>query len=145
MVHIPYRGSGPAITDLMSGQIQVLFATAPTVVGNLGNSRIRPLMVTTPERNVAFPELPTPKESGVQNFEVRSTYGLLAPAGTPPAVVKRLNDEMAKILQAPDVKSKFRTLGVDATWSTPEELGHLINEGLAKWMRVIKEENIKPE
>jgi tripartite-type tricarboxylate transporter receptor subunit TctC len=145
MVHIPYRGSGPAVTDLIGGQIQLLFATAPTVVANMNTGRIRALMVTTPERNVAFPELPTPKEAGVENFEVRSTYGLLAPAGTPPAVIKRLNDEMAKVLQTPEVKAKFRTLGVDAVWSTPQELGQRLVSDMARWARVIKEENIKAD
>lgn len=145
MVHIPYRGNGPAITDLMAGEIQVLFATAPTWAANRGGGRLRALMVSSPERNSAFPELPTPQESGVGGFEARSTYGLLAPAGTPAPVVKRLNDEMAKVLQNPEVKEKFRTLGMDAVWSTPDELGRQIRNDLAKWARVIEQEGIKAE
>jgi tripartite-type tricarboxylate transporter receptor subunit TctC len=145
MVHIPYRGNGPAITDLMAGEIQVLFATAPTWAANRVGGRLRALMVSSPERNSAFPELPTPKESGVPTFEARSTYGLLAPAGTPAPVVKRLNDEMAKVLQNPEVKEKFRTLGMDAVWSTPDELGRQIKTDLAKWTQVMAQEGIKAE
>ncbi|MGC4008400.1 MAG: tripartite tricarboxylate transporter substrate binding protein [Pseudomonas sp.] len=145
MVHVPYRGSGPAMTDLMGGQIEVYFATAPTVVANLGSGRIRPLMVTTPERNVALPNLPTPKEAGVDNFEVRSSYGLLAPAKTPEAIVRQLNEAMVKALGAAEVKARFRGLGIDAASSAPRELAARIDADFAKWERVIKDQNIKTE
>ena len=145
MTHVPYRGNGPAVTDLMGGQIQVLFATGPTWANNKTSGRVRALMVTTPERNSAFPDLPTPGEAGVNNFEVRSTYGLLAPAHTPAPVVQRLNDKMAKVLQNPEVKEKFRTLGLDAVWSTPQSLGESIKNDLAKWTQVIQQAGIKAE
>lgn len=145
MVHVPYRGSGPAMTDLIGGQIQVYFATAPTVVQHMNTGRVRTLMVTTPERNVALPNLPTPQEAGVPNFEVRSTYGLLAPAGTPPAVIKKLNEAVTKVLQNPEVKAKFRSLGVDAVASTPEELTHRIPQDIARWSAIIKQAEIKAE
>jgi tripartite-type tricarboxylate transporter receptor subunit TctC len=145
MVHVPYRGSGPAMTDLMSGQIQVYFATAPTVVANLGTGRIRPLMVTTPERNVALPDLPTPTEAGVENFEVRSSYGLLAPAKTPAPIIRQLNEAMAKVLGSPDLQARFRGLGIDAAPSTPQEVGVRIRADFVKWGGVIKDQNIKAD
>ncbi|HSH88768.1 MAG TPA: tripartite tricarboxylate transporter substrate binding protein [Ramlibacter sp.] len=145
MVHVPYKGSGPAMTDLIGGQIQVYFATAPTVVQHMNTGRVKTLMVTTPERNPALANLPTPREAGVQNFEVRSTYGLLAPAGTPPAVIKKLNDEIVKILGNPEVKAKFRSLGVDAVASTPDELTQRIPQDIARWSAIMKQADIKAE
>jgi len=145
MVHVPYRGSGPAMTDLMGGQIQVYFATAPTVVANLGTGRIRPLMVTTTERNVALPDLPTPKEAGVENFEVRSSYGLLAPAKTPAPVIRQLNEAMVKVLGSAEVKDKFRGLGIDAASSPPQEVATRIKADFVKWERVIRDQNIKTD
>ena len=145
MVHVPYKGSGPAMTDLIGGQIQMYFATAPTVVQHINTGRVKTLMVTSPERNPALSQLPTPREAGVQNFEVRSTYGLLAPVGTPPAVIKKLNDELVKILGNPEVKAKFRSLGVDAVASTPDELTQRIPQDIARWTAILKQADIKAE
>ncbi len=145
MVHVPYKGSGPAMTDLIGGQIQMYFATAPTVVQHMNTGRVKTLMVTTPERNPALPNLPTPREAGVQNFEVRSTYGLLAPAGTPAPVIKKLNDELVKILGNADVKAKFRSLGVDAVASTSEELTQRIPQDITRWTAIMKQADIKAE
>ncbi|MBC5767107.1 Bug family tripartite tricarboxylate transporter substrate binding protein [Ramlibacter albus] len=145
MVHVPYRGSGPAMTDLIGGQIQVYFATAPTVVQHMNTGRVKTLMVTTPERNPALANLPTPKEVGLQNLEVRSTYGLLAPTGTPPAIVKKLNDELVKILGNADVKAKFRSLGVDAVSSTSEDMTQRLSADIPRWGAIIKAADIKAE
>ncbi len=145
MLHVPYKGSGPAVTDLIGGQIQVLFITAPTWAAHSKSGKLRALMVTTPARNDTFPDLPTPKESGLPNYEVFSTYGLLAPAGTPPAVLKRLNDEIRKILENADTKARFKALGVDASPSTPEAAAQRISGDLAKWTKAIKDSNIGAE
>ncbi len=145
MVHVPYKGSGPAISDLMGGQIQVFFITAPTAVANEKSDKLKLLMLTMPERNAALPTLPTPKEAGVAGFEVFSTYGLLAPAGTPPDILARLNRELMAILQMPEVKAKFLTLGVDASPSTPEQAAQRINGDLAKWSKALKESDIRGE
>jgi len=145
MVHVPYKGSGPAISDLMGGQIQVFFITAPTAVANEKSDKVRLMMLTMPERNAALPNLPTPGEAGVPGFEVFSTYGLLAPAGTPPDVMSKLNTELVKVLKMPDVKAKFLTLGVDASPSTPEQASARIKGDLAKWGKVLTESNIKGE
>jgi len=145
MVHVAYRGNGPAITDLMSGQIQLLFVTAPTWAANKDGDRLRALMVTTPRRNPAFPELPTPREAGVEGFEVQSTYGLLAPAKTPEAVLGRLNEALGQVLQDEQVRLKFRQMGLDAVGSTRDELGRYVKADMQKWADVIKSQGIKAE
>src|SRR5262249_9143598 len=105
MVHVPYKGNAPAVTDLIGGQIQMLFTTASTWAAHASSGRLRALMVTTPQRSDVFPDLPTPKEAGLPAFEVFSTYGVLAPAGTPDGVIKRLNDAMNRILDAADTRA----------------------------------------
>lgn len=145
MVHVPYKGNGPAVTDLIGGQIQALFITAPTWAQHSKSGKLRALMVTTPERNSTFPDLPTPAESGLSGFEVFSTYGLLAPAGTPPAILEKLNATVRKILEDPDTRARFKTLGVDAAPSTPEAARQRVVNDLAKWGKAIKESNIKVE
>jgi len=145
IVHVPYKGSGPAISDLMGGQIQVFFITAPTAVANEKSDKVRLLMLTMPERNAALPNLPTPNEAGLPGYEVFSTYGLLAPAGTPPEVMSKLNSEVVKILRMPDVKAKFLTLGVDASPSTSAEASARIKGDLAKWGKALQESDIKGE
>lgn len=145
IVHVPYKGSGPAMTDLMGGQIQLIFITSPTAVANEKSDKVRLMMLTMPERNAALPSLPVPAEAGVPGFEVFSTYGLLAPTGTPPDVMAKLNAEVGKILQQPDVKAKFLALGVTASPSTPEYALQRIRGDLAKWSKALKESDIKGE
>jgi tripartite-type tricarboxylate transporter receptor subunit TctC len=145
MVHVPYKGNGPAVTDLISGEIQLLFTTAPTWAANAASGRLSALMVTTPTRSESFPDLPTPMESGLPGFEVYSTYGLLAPAGTPTVVVKRLNEEMVHILQAADTRARFKVLGVEPAPSTPEAAAQRVANDLAKWAQIVKSANIKAE
>jgi tripartite-type tricarboxylate transporter receptor subunit TctC len=145
LLHIPYRGAAPAMTDLLAGQVQVMFATAATAMANMKTGRIKPLMVATPQRIAALPDVPTAREAGFPGFEVASTYAVLAPAGTPPAVVRRLNQEIAKIMQVPEVRQRFQTLGIEAMASTPEEAGVRVNAELVKWGQVIKAANIKAD
>jgi tripartite-type tricarboxylate transporter receptor subunit TctC len=145
LLHIPYRGAAPAMTDLLAGQVQVMFATAATAMANMKTGRIKPLMVATPQRIAALPDVPTAREAGFPGFEVASTYAVLAPAGTPPAVVRRLNQEIAKIMQVPEVRQRFQTLGIETMASTPEEAGVRVNAELVKWGQVIKAANIKAD
>lgn len=145
MVHVPYKGNGPAVVDLISGQIQMLFTTAPTWAAHANSGRLKALMVTTPQRNERFHDLPTPKEAGLPGLEVFSTYGLLAPAGTPAPVVKRLNEELNKLLQAADMRARLRVLGVDAAPSTPDAAQQRVANDLAKWEQILKAANIRPE
>jgi tripartite-type tricarboxylate transporter receptor subunit TctC len=143
MVHIPYRGASLAITDLMAGQLSLMFATVPTAVANLKTGKLRPLAVTTPERIGALPDVPTAREAGYPGFEAGSTYAILAPAATPRPVVQRLNQEIAKILQMPDVQARFQVLGIERAGSTPEEATQRLGQELAKWGKAIKDSAIK--
>lgn len=143
MVHIPYRGATPAITDLMAGQLNLMFATVPTAVANFKTGKLRPLAVTTPERIGALRDVPTTREAGYPGFEVASVYAILAPAATPRPVVQRLNQEIAKILQMPDVQARFQTLGIERAGATPEETSQGLGQELAKWGKAIKNSAIK--
>ena len=145
LLHIPYRGAAPAMTDLMSGQVQLMFATAATAVANLKTGKIKPLMVATPQRIAALPDVPTAREAGFPGFVVASTYAVLAPHGTPPAVIRRLNQEVTKLMQLPDVRQRFHTLGIEAMASSPEEANAGITGELGKWGKAIRDANIKAE
>lgn len=145
MVHIPYRGAAPAITDVMGGQVQLMFATVPTAIANLKTGKLRPLAVLTRERLAALPDVPTAREAGYPGFEVASTYAILAPAGTPPAVLQKLNHEIAKLQQAPDVRARFQTLGIETLGATPEETSQRVGQEIAKWGKAIKDNGIKAE
>ncbi|MDF2466613.1 MAG: transporter [Ramlibacter sp.] len=145
MLHIPYRGAAPAMTDVMAGQLQLMFATAPTAVANIKTGKVRPLMVATRQRIGALPDVPTAAEAGFAGFEVASTYAILAPAGTPPAILAKLNAEIGKVLQLPDVKARFQTLGIEITGSTPQEATSQSSAELAKWGKVIRDSGIKAE
>ena len=145
ILHVPYRGAAPAMIDLMGGQIQAILTTTTTAINNLKGGRLKPLMVATPERLGALPDVKTARESGLPGFEVASTYGILAPAGTPPAIVGRLNREFANIVAVPDVKTRFQQLGVDTAAMPPEEAARRIRAEIDKWNKVIREANIKIE
>jgi len=144
-LHVPYRGAGPAIIDLMGGQIDVLFATAPTVVANKDSGRIKGLMVTTAQRNPALPNLPTPKEAGLEGYEVVSTYSLLVPAATPKDVQAKLNEAMAKALTAPKTVETMGIMGIKPEPTTIAEAAERLGKEYAKWAAVIKEADIKAE
>ena len=141
-VHVPYRGAGPAIIDLMSGQIDVLFATAPTVVSNKDSGRIKSLMVTAAPRDPALPDLPTPKEAGLDGYEVVSTYSLLAPAGTPPDVLKKLNALTVKAMQSAKAQETFNFMGIQPQPTSLGETQERLAKEYARWTAVIKENGI---
>ena len=143
MLHIPYRGSAPAMTDLMAGQVQVMLSTVPTTVANVKTNKIRPLAVATKERIAAMPDVPTTAEAGMPNFEVASTYAVLAPAATPKSVLQRLNQELAKIVAQPDMKARFQVLGVEPMSSSQEDATQAMTRELQKWGKAIKDSNIK--
>ena len=145
ILHVPYRGAAPAMVDLMGGQIQAILTTTTTAINNLKGGRLKPLMVATPERLMTLPDVKTGRESGLPGFEVASTYGILAPAGTPPAIVARLNREFTNIVATPDVKARFAQLGIEPAAMSPEESARRIRAELDKWNNVIREANIKME
>jgi tripartite-type tricarboxylate transporter receptor subunit TctC len=136
MLHVPYKGSGPAITDLIGGQVQATFETGPAALPQVKGGRLRALATATRERMI--PDVPTAAEAGLPGFEVAATYGILAPAGTPQPIVKRLNSEIGKILKMPDVREKFEQQGVVPMFTTPEQTEAHIHSEVEKWAKVIK-------
>ena len=145
MVHVPYKGSGPAMIDLMGGQVKAMIETVPAAVGHIKGGKIRALMVTTKTRVESLPDVPTAAEAGMPGFEASSMFGMAAPAGTPKPVIDRINAELGKILQLPDVKANLLEQGVYAIHTTPEQATQRIHDEVAMWARVIKDANVKVE
>jgi tripartite-type tricarboxylate transporter receptor subunit TctC len=126
MVHIPYKGTAPAVTDLIGGQIQVLFTGAPAVIGHIKSGQLRALAVSSPKRLDALPDLPTVAESGYKDFEADQWYGVVAPAGTPREVISKLNAQINAALNTPELKARLAAEGAVAMPGTPEAFGQLI-------------------
>jgi tripartite-type tricarboxylate transporter receptor subunit TctC len=145
MVHVPYKGSAPAIIDLLAGHVVVMTATALTGIPHVRAGRLRALGVTGTNRNAAAPDVPTIAEAGVPGYEAVQWYGMVAPANTPHEVIARLNREMTTILQAADVKEKFAADGGEAAPTTSEEFGRYIKSETEKWQKVAQAAGIKPE
>jgi tripartite-type tricarboxylate transporter receptor subunit TctC len=145
ILHIPYRGTAPAVTDLLGGQIQLLFTGAPAVLGQVKNGQLRALAVSSPTRLAALPDLPTVAESGYTGFEADQWYGVVAPAGTPAGVVAKINAQINQALSAPDMKTRLNNEGAIATPATPEAFGQLIARELARWKPVIQSGRVKGE
>ncbi len=143
MAHIPYKGGAPAMVDLMSGNVQLVFSTLSTATGAIESGRVRALAVTGTKRFEGLAELPTMSEAGLKGFEVNNWYGLFAPTGTARDIIARVSSETAKALAAPDVKKRLMDAGIIATASTPEAFGVYIRAETAKWGKVIKDANIK--
>jgi len=137
LVHVPYKGGGPAVTSLIAGETQVGFSTAPSVLQHVKAGRLRALAVTSAKRSAAAPELPTIAESGVPGYDANTWYGILAPRGTPAAVIARLHDELVKIMQAPDIRSRIAVHGYAPETSTPQEFAAYIKSEIAKWRKVV--------
>ena len=145
MVHVPYKGGGPAVVDTIGGQVQLLFVSMPAAWQHVKTGRLRALAVTSAKRSVTAPEVPTIAESGVPDFVVDSWYGALAPAKTPPAVVAKLTAAFTKVLENPQVKERLLAQGAEAAPLPPPEFDRMIKDELAKWEVVIKTAKIKPE
>jgi tripartite-type tricarboxylate transporter receptor subunit TctC len=137
--HVPYKGSGPAMQDLIAGQVGVSFAGVPNVLGHVKSGRLRVLGVTTAKRWSELPEVPTLAEAGVAGYEATLWLNLSGPAGMPAEIVQRLNAEIAKALREPEVQANFRAAGVEATSMGPEELGRFMRAEYEKWGRVVRE------
>jgi tripartite-type tricarboxylate transporter receptor subunit TctC len=142
MTHVPYRGAGPAITDLIPGRLTMMFNTSGSLMPHVQSGRLRALAVSSGKRFSAVPELPTVAESGVPGFDVSSWYGLLAPAKTPPAIVSKMNADAVKVLREPEIRKRLEGLGLEVVGSTPDEFGAFIKGEMAKWGPVIKAANI---
>ncbi len=145
IVHIAYKGSGPALVDLISGQVHFMFPNLVNSLPHIASGKLRALAVTGTKRAGAAPEIPTLVEAGVPGYSVTSWYGMLAPVGTPQAVVSRLNGELGKILRSPDVKERLAGQGADPAGGTPEEFLAFLKEEIAKWGKVVKGAGISAE
>ena len=137
MKHIPYKGSAPALTDVIAGQTQLMFDTMLSAMPHVKSGKLKALAVTSPKRSPVAPDLPTVAESGLPGYEAIAWNGLLAPAGTPPEVVARLNAELRKALALPEVKDKFEAQGFAASWNTPEAFGGFLQAEVDKWAKVV--------
>ena len=145
MVHIPYKGGGPAVADLMAGQVQVSFATVLESISQVKAGKLRALAVSSARRSAAMPELPTLAEAGLPGYESGSWLGLFAPAGTPQEIVARLSTEAIRIVKLPDVREKLLQQGADPVGGTAAELAATIQADIAKYARVIRDAGVKPE
>ena len=138
IVHVPYKGMGPALVDVVSGQTQLAMATMASALPHLKSNRMRALAVSTAQRVAVVPEVPTIMESGVKNFEYSTWYGILVPAGTPPTVISRLNAEIAKLLAQRDVGERFGAQGVEPASSTPQTFKAFLQNEVKRWSPVVK-------
>ena len=145
MVHVPYKGGGPAVTDTLGGQVQLLFVSMPAALQYIRSGRLKAIAVTSDKRSTAAPDVPTIAESGVPDYVVNSWYGALVPAKTSPAIVSKLQAAFARVLQTPEVRDRLFAQGAEATSSTSGEFERLIHDELKQWEFVIREARIKPE
>ena len=143
MLHVPYKGSAPALTDLIGGQVQLMFDSLPSSMPFIKAGTIRPLAVTTARRSTALPDVPTVAESGFPGFSISTWYGVWAPAATPPAIVQRLSQEIAADVRLPEVREQFAGMGAEPVGNTPEEFAAFTKTELAKWARIVKQSGAK--
>ena len=143
MIHVPYKGSAPALTDIVAGQVSVMFDNLPSVLPFIKSGRLKPLAVSSAARSRALPEIPTVAESGVPGFDVTVWFAVLAPAATPRDIVNRLNTEVVKAINTSDMRQRLAQQGADPIGNTPEEFSAVIKRDLAGWAKVVKDANIK--
>jgi tripartite-type tricarboxylate transporter receptor subunit TctC len=145
IVHVPYKGGGPALNDVVSGQIEMTFIGAPASMPHIRSGRLRILAVSTAKRIAALPEVPTVAEAGYPGFEVGAIYGVLAPAGAPAAIVGRLSSELARIVAMRDLQERLNGLGLEAVGSTPEYLTAYMTADLDKWIKLVQRVGLKTD
>ena len=143
VLHVPYKGSAPAITDLIGGQVQFMFDNMPSSWPHVQSGKLRALAVTTTDRSKSAPDLPTMQESGFEKFDVSSWFGMIAPAGTPPEVIEKLNAAMNKALDKPEVLKAYESLGAVGQKTTPAEFGAFIKSEVDGWAPVVKTSGAK--
>jgi tripartite-type tricarboxylate transporter receptor subunit TctC len=140
---VPYKGTAPATLDAMAGQIPLAMSDVPTAISYIKSGRLKPIAVTSAKRDYALPDVPTMAESGLAGYDATGWIAMVAPAGTPPAIVKRLNAEMAAALNRPEIREKVRANGYEVSASTPDELHQLMKTEITKWGTLVKESKIK--
>lgn len=145
MTHVPYKGSAPALNDLIAGQVPLMFDTMLSAMQHVKSGRLRALAVTGAQRSPAAPDLPTVAESGLPGYQVYAWNGLLTPAGTPAAVVNRLSEELKAALSQPAVQDKFSTQGFAATWTAPPQAASFVRAEVEKWTRTVQQSGAKVE
>jgi len=145
MQHVPYKGSAPALTDLIGGQVQLIFDSMPSAMPHVKSGKIRALAVTTAKRSPTVPDLPTIAESGVPGFDISTWYGVWAPAGTPKDIVNKVSAEIAKALQQPAVRERLAALGAEPVGNTPEEFAAYCQSELAKWSKIVRESGARAD
>jgi len=144
ITHVPYKGSGQAVTDILGGHVSIMYSGFSSTLGHIKSGKLRALAVTGPKRSPALAEVPTISEQGFPGVEATAWYGVLAPAGTPKPVIARLHGELVKVLALPDVAQKLNGLGFEIVGSTPEAFGAYIRSEIRKWEKVVKASGAKP-
>jgi tripartite-type tricarboxylate transporter receptor subunit TctC len=145
MPSIPYKGSGPALIDLLGGQVDAHVDQLTASIGHIKSGKIRALGVTTDKRSSQLPDVPTLAEAGLKGFDATTLTGLMAPAGTPREIIDRLNAAVVKVVNQPAVKARFAELGADTIGNSPAEFAAYVKDDYAKWYKVVKDANIKVE
>jgi tripartite-type tricarboxylate transporter receptor subunit TctC len=145
LVHVPYKGVNLAMQDVLAGNVHLVFIGIPAAAPHIKAGKLRALAIVAPQRSAALPEVPTVAEAGLRDFEVTTWYGVLAPAGTPKAVVNRLNAELVKIMHSPELKERLAATGTEPLTSTPEEFAGYIKREIAKWGEVIRKSGAKAD
>ena len=145
LLHVPYRGSGPAVVDLIAGRVAMMFDAAPSLLPFIMSGQLRPLASASPQRHRLLPEIPSFAELGYERMDISLWYGVAAPAGTPPAIVQRLNAELVQILDMPDVRKSLVDQGADIAGGTAAAFDMFMREERARWGAVVKQAGIKPE
>ena len=143
ITHVPYKGSAPSVIGLVGGEVQLSFAASSSVAGFIKDGRLRPLAVTTAKRDPQFPDLPTVEEAGIPGFDADIWYAFVMPAKTPPAIIKKVSDDLKTVLNDPEVQAKLRQNGLEPAWLGPEETGALIKRDVARWKDVATRINLQ--
>jgi tripartite-type tricarboxylate transporter receptor subunit TctC len=143
LLHVPYKGGGPALADLVAGRVHVMLDTAASAMPHVRGARLRALAISAPQRSAEYPELPTFAEAGLPQYETNAWYSMHAPAGTPPDVVRRLNAELVAILKDPDILARFKQLSTEPVGNSPDEFAAFVRAELEKYARIIKAANIR--
>jgi tripartite-type tricarboxylate transporter receptor subunit TctC len=145
LTHIPYRGGGPAVTDVMGGQVPLLWVSIPAAAAFVKQGKLKAIAVSTVKRSAAFPDVPTMQEAGIPDFEVDSWYAMFVPAKTPRPIIEKLNQALNAIVAEPEIREKLLQQGSEGVGGTPDALGKVVTAELAKWSKLTKEANIKGE
>ena len=145
MIHVPYKGGGPALIDTISGEAQMCLASLIQAVGHIRNNRLRALGTSGAKRTAILPDVPTIAEAGVPGYETQNWWGIAMPRGTPPAIIQRLNQEIGAVLKAPETEKRLRGEGAEPVLKTPDELGRYVVGEMEKWAKLAKIANIKGE